>query len=115
MSAGARRVLSAWIKEYLPKDMPFGDIQRLAMSAQLSPSTLRQIRNRGSVSAETILSVMLAMGVREEDLIHIKPTGEAKFSKSLAEWNRIGSSLSEKQREQVLKLVQFLLSEWKLK
>lgn len=115
MSVAARRVLSAWIKEYLPKDMPFGDIQRLAKSAQLSPSTLRQIRSRGSVSAETILSVMLAMGVKEEDLTNIKPTGEAKFSKSLAEWNRVGSSLSEKQREQVLKLVQFLLSEWKLK
>jgi len=115
MSAQAKRVLHAWIKEYLPKDMPFGDVQRLAKAAQLSPGTLRQIRNRGSVSAETIISVMLAKGVSEEDLINIQPSGEVKFSKSLAEWNRIGNSISEQQREQVLKLINFLLSEWTLK
>ncbi|MBX3034502.1 MAG: hypothetical protein KF865_11310 [Bdellovibrionaceae bacterium] len=115
MSAQAKRVLNAWIKDYLPKDMPFGDVQRLAKAAQLSPGTLRQIRNRGSVSAETILSVMLARGVSEDDLINIKPSAEVKFSKSLTEWNRLGSSISEKQREQLLKLVHFLLSDWTLK
>lgn len=115
MSAAARRVLSAWIKEYFPKDMGFGDVQRVAQAAQLSTSTIRQIRNRGSVNAETMLSVMLAMGVSEEDLINIKPTVDPKFSKSLAEWNRFGSSISEKQREQILKLAHFLLSEWKLR
>lgn len=115
MSAPARRVLNAWIKEYLPKDMPFGDVQRLAKAAQLSPGTLRQIRNRGSVGAETILSILLAKGVPEENLIGLKPTGEVKFSQSLADWNRFGATLSEKQREQLLRLVQFLLSDWTLK
>lgn len=115
MSAPAKRVLNAWIKEYLPKDMPFGDVQRLAKAAQLSPGTLRQIRNRGSVGAETILSILLAKGVPEEDLMNLKPSGEVKFSKSLAEWHRLGSTLSEKQREQILKLVQFLLADWTLK
>lgn len=115
MSAPAKRVLNAWIKDYLPKDMPFGDVQRLAKAAQLSPSTIRQIRNRGSVSAETILSILLAKGIPEEDLINLKPSGDVKFSKSLTEWHRLGSSLSEKQREQLLKFVQFLLSDWTLK
>lgn len=115
MSAQARKVLAAWIKEYLPKDMGFGDVQRLAEEAQISPGTIRQIRNRGSVSAETILSIMIAMGVREEVLINIKSTAEPKFSKSLTEWNRLGASLSEKEREKLIKFANFLLSEWTIK
>lgn len=115
MSGPAKRVLNSWIKEHIPKDMPFGDMQRLAKAAQLSPTTLRHIRQRGSVSAETILSIMLAKGVPEEDLINIRPTGDAKFSKSLSEWNRIGNSLNERQREQIVKFVQFLLADWTLK
>lgn len=115
MSASAKRVLNAWIRDYLPKEMSFGDVQKLAKAAQLSPSTLRQIRNRGSVSAETIISIMIAKGVSEDDLINIRPTSDVKYSKSLSDWNRVGSTISEKQREQLLKLVHFLLTEWTLK
>lgn len=115
MSAQAKRVLAAWIKTYIPKDTPFGELKALAKAAQISPATIQKIRQRESVGAETILSILLAKGVLEEDLTGLTQKGDVKYSKSLSEWNRLGNSLSEHQREQILKLVSFLLSDWKLK
>lgn len=115
MSTKARKVISSWINEYLPKEMAFGDIVALAKAAQINPGSIRQIRTRESVSAETIISVMLARGVSEEDLISLPQRGDVKYSKSLNEWNQLGSTISEKQREHVVKLIKFLLADWKIK
>lgn len=115
MSTQAKRVVSSWIRDFLPKDMAFGDVQKLAKAAQISPSTIRQVRSRESVSADTIVSVMLARGVSEDDLMSLPQRGEVKYSKSLGDWNRLGNKLSDKQREQIIKLVNFLFAEWKLK
>jgi hypothetical protein len=115
MSTRSKKVINAWIRDFLPKEMAFGEVEKLARAAQISPGTIRQIRNRESMSAETIVSIMLARGVSEDDLINIPQRGEAKFSKSLSDWNHLGNSLSEKQREQIVKLANFLLADWKVK
>lgn len=115
MSTKAKNVVNAWIKNFIPEDMPFGEIEKLSKAAQISSSTIRQIRSRGSVSAETILSIMIARGVSEDDLANIAQTEDAKFSKSLSEWNQLGNVLSDKQRQQLIKLAKFLLNDWKIK
>jgi hypothetical protein len=115
MSSKPRAVINAWIKDFLPEDMPFGEINRLAKAANLHPASIRQIRSRERLSAETIVAVMLARGVAVDDLVNIAQRGESSFSKSLSEWNHLGNTLSDKQREHVIKLVKFILGEWKIK
>ena|SRR5665213_377870 len=115
MSLRSKKVINAWIRDFIPRDMPFGEIEKLAKAAQISPGTIRQIRSRESVSADTIVSLMLARGVSEDELTNLAQKGEVKFSKTLSEWNKLGNTLSDKQREHTIKLVHFLISEWKLK
>lgn len=108
-----QKVISSWIHDFIPEDMPFGEVEKLAKAAGISPGTLRQIRKRESVSADTILSILLARGVPEEVLTNLPQSGVAGFSKSLSEWNRLGNTLTDDQRESIVKLVRVLLHDWK--
>jgi hypothetical protein len=110
-----KKVLNSWIRDFIPEDMPFGEVEKLAKAAQISPGTLRQIRKRESVSADTILSILLARGVPEEALMNLPQSEAAAFSRSLSEWNRLGNTLSDGQRENIIKLVKVLLGDWKLR
>lgn len=110
-----KKVLNAWIRDYIPEDMPFGEVEKLAKAAEISPGTLRQIRKRESVSADTILAILLARGVSEEALINLPQSGAAVFSRSLSDWNRLGNTLSDGQREGIIKLVKVLLGDWRLR
>lgn len=115
MARKSKKVINAWISSFIPKDMPYGEIEKLAKAAGISSATLRQIRSRESVNADTIVSIMLARGVSEEDLMNLSQSGEAKFSRSLSDWNQLGNTLSDKQREGIIKLVNVLLGDWRLR
>jgi hypothetical protein len=115
MASGSKSIISNWISWLVPKGMKTPDIEALAKSAKISPGTIRQIRNRGSVSADTIVSLMLARGVSKDQLENLSQDGKSSFSKSLTEWNRIGNKLSEEERQKVLQVMKLLLENWKIK
>lgn len=109
-----KKVLNAWIGLGAPKDIGHGDITKLAKEAGLNSSTIRLIRNRETLSADTIIRLFLAQGVTADTLVDLPRTGKT-YSPTLTEWNNIGMQLSEKSRQQLLKLIKFIKQDWKIK
>lgn len=115
MNKRVSKVLSAWLDLTIPKDSPYGELQKLAADAGLNPGTLKSLRSRKSFSASTIVSLLLARGFSEESLTQLNATGKTKVSKSLNDWNKLGMILSDKQRVQFITLVEYLMEKWSVK
>jgi lambda repressor-like predicted transcriptional regulator len=115
MKKNVSKVLSAWLDITIPKDSAHGELQKLAKEAGLSPGTLKSLRSRQSFSASTIVSLLLARGVSEQSLTNLTMSEKTKVSTSLNEWNKLGLILADKQRNQFLDLIQYLIKKWNVK
>ena len=72
-------------------------------------------RLRQSISADTLIKLLLAQGVSPDILLNLPRTRPSKISETLTLWNKIGLNLSSKEREKLGKFIKVLMTEWKLK
>lgn len=108
-------ILAQLIGQLIPDRIPRGELERICRATKLSQSTLRMARLRQSVSADTLVKLLLAHGVSPSALRNLPRNRPSKLSETLTQWNKIGLNLSEQEREKLGKFVKALVAEWKVK
>ena len=106
------KILGNLVEQLVPKG---SNIAQLSKATKLSESALRNLRNRKSISADTLLKLLLAHGVSSDLLTNLPRNKPSKISKTLTDWNKIGLSLSDREREKLGGFVKTLKSDWRLK
>ena len=79
--------------------------RQLHQATKLGKTTLRTIRLRQGLSAASLIKLFLAHGVSENFLMNLPRNRPTKISKTLTEWNKIGLSLTDKERVKVGKFL----------
>lgn len=92
-----------------------GSIAKLSKITKLSETTLRSAKSRKSISADTLVKLLLAHGVSEDLLTNLPRNRPSKISKTLTEWNKIGLGLTDKEREKIGQFVKTVKTEWRLR
>ncbi len=108
------RILAKLIDQLIPKRILRGDIDKFCKATRLGKTTLRGARSRQGIYADTLIKLLLAHGVSEELLTNLPRTKTSKISKTLTEWNKVGLSLSDKERENFMRFIEMVKTEWKL-
>ena len=106
------KMLGDLVEQLVPKG---SNIAQLSKATKLSESALRNLRNRKSISADTLLKLLMAHGVSSDLLTNLPRNKPSKISKPLTDWNKIGLSLSDREREKLGGFVKTLKSDWRLK
>ena len=121
ISKRTERTLKGLLRKVVPNnskgrsELPHGELAKLAKAAGIVPDTIRRIHARESLSAVTLIRLLLAKGANEESIIHIPFTKPTKVCKHLSQWNDFGAKISPKQRKEFLSLCNYLLKEWNIK
>ena len=76
-------------------------ITKLHQVTKLSKTALRTVRLRKGLSADSLIKLLLAHGVSEHLLMNLPRRRPPQMSKTLTEWNKIGLSLTDKERIKV--------------
>ena len=109
------KILAELIEQLIPERGKKGEPRKICNATGLSQSTLRMARSRESISADTLVKLLLAHGVLPETLTNLPHSRPSKICKSLTYWNKVGLNLNEKEREKLGKFIKNLKAEWKLK
>ena len=122
MDKKVEKILKELLTKIAPKnhktgksELPHGELSKLAASAGIVPDTIRRAHSRESLSAATLIGLLLAKGAHEESMIHIPFTEPTKVCKHLSRWNDFGAKLSSKQRREFLNLCEYLMKEWSIR
>ena len=115
MQKTVNKILVELIEQLIPKRAAKGELGKICNATSLSQSTLRMARLRESISADTLVKLLLAHGVSPETLTNLPCSKPSKICKSLTYWKKVGLNLNEKEREKLGKFIKNLKTEWKLK
>ncbi len=107
--------ISELIEQLIPERIKKGELTKICKATGLSESTLRMIRSRKSVSADTLIKLLVANGVSFDTITNLPRSKPSKICKSLTMWNKLGLSLNEAEREKIIKFIKTILVDWKLK
>ena len=115
MDVEVDRLIADLIDQLIPPRLPRGEAQRISAITGLSVTTIRSIRNRKNLSADTLLRLLLARGVSPAVLTSLPRTSRSEASRQDTRWAKLGASLSEIEMEKTIELIRFLLKSWRLK
>ena len=90
-------------------------LKNLHQATKLSKTTLRNIKSRKGLTADSLIKLLLAHGVSEDLLTNLPRSKPSKISKTLTEWNKIGVSLTDEEREKIGRFVKTVKSEWRIR
>lgn len=107
MDKKVKSILMHLIETLAPEDMPKGEIAKLREATGLGESTIRTARKRERISADTLVRLLLAQGIDEQDIINLPRKKPSKICPSLTEWNKLGLSLSKTEREAYTEFVKW--------
>lgn len=108
-------ILAKLIAQLIPEENKDKDLDQICKITKLSKSTLRMAHMRKSISADTLIKLLLVNGVSKDLLLNLPRNKPIKFSPSSTLWNKIGLSLGEKERGKLGEIVKTISSEWKLR
>ena len=91
------------------------NIAKLSKLTKLSETALRSAKSRKSISADSLIKLLLAHGVSEDLLMNLPRSKPSQVSKTLTEWHKIGLGLNDKKREAIGSFVKILKSDWRLR
>ena len=110
-----RAVLEDLLQILIPSGMSASEKKELAGKAGLNPNSLRVGIHRKSISADTLIRLMLARGIAAKSLKQLPQTELHKLSKGESDWLELGRQSSEDERVEFTGLIRFLKSRWKLR
>ncbi len=96
------KLLQTWINLLVPENPK--ERAKIAKRTGLNTETLRKIRNRSSISADTLFRLMLAHNVPKKSIAKFPFTSVSFLDDSLVEWIKFGARLSEKERESLIEI-----------
>ena len=91
------------------------ELAKLARSTKLSPETIRQLRRRKSLTAQTLIRLLMAIGVKSKDITNIPQNGESALSNEHTEWNQLGTSLSVAEAREFTSFIKHVRKNWRMK
>ena len=91
------------------------ELTKLAKAAKLSPETIRQLRRRKSLTAQTLVRLLLAIGVKAKDITNLPQKQTASLSHAKIEWNKFGSTLTESEIKEFLSFFKHVKKNWRMK
>lgn len=111
----AKQTLSKILNWLIPAGMTTKERNTLAKNSGISPETLRTTLKRQSMSADTLLRLLLARGIDQNNLENLTQTNLKALPKSEADWIELGRILSDVERKEYTELVRFLRDKWTIK
>ncbi|MCY4644910.1 MAG: hypothetical protein OXB88_09855 [Bacteriovoracales bacterium] len=108
-------ILAKLIDQLIPKRIPKGELNKICKATGLSASTLRMVRSRQTLSADTLIKLLLAHGASAETIGNLPRLRPSKICESLTLWNKIGLNLGSRERIVLGRFIKTMTSEWKLK
>ena len=106
------KVLHKLLEQLIQKNE---NIAKLSKLTKLSETALRNAKSRKSISADSLIKLLLAHGVPESLLMNLPRSKPSQLSKTLTDWHKIGIGLTDKQREKIGDFVKILKSDWRLR
>lgn len=103
-----RRLLNMLV----PKGMKGKERAALAQTAGISPETLRHVLTRQSLSADTLLRLLLVRGVSMKALANLPQTNFEKLSEGEAEWLEYGRELGDAEKIEFVALIKYIRARW---
>ena len=111
-----QQVIDKILQDLLEQVIQKGEtINKLHQATKLSKTTLRSIKSRKSISADSLIKLLLAHGVSKDLLRNLPRNEPSNVSKTLTEWNKIGLSLTDREREKIGRFVRALKNDWQLR
>ena len=104
----ASRVLTSWANRVVPKGMTSKEIKKFGEKVNLNWETLKNVRQRKSYKAETIVRALLGSGVSVRTLIDLPINPKLSLLPKEQEWIQFGRSLSEKERVEYIELIKHI-------
>ena len=101
MEKRVREILTRLIEILAPSGMPKNEVAKLRKATNLGESTIRTARRRERISADTLVRLLLAHGVAEEDILGLPRRHRSPICPTLTDWNRLGA-LPHKNRKESL-------------
>lgn len=115
MDKKVREILMDLIDILAPEEMPKGEIAKLRQATGLGESTIRTARKRERMSADTLVRLLLAQGIDEQDILNLPRKKPSKICPSLTEWNKLGLSLNKTERETYSEFIKWNKSRFRVK
>lgn len=100
-----KEILINLIEELAPSEMPRNEVAKLIKATGLGESTIRTAKKRESISADTLMRLLLAHGVDPKDIMSLPRKKPSKICPSITEWNKLGLKLNKKEREAYFDLI----------
>lgn len=115
--ADVEKIIHSLIDRAYPKEMRAPELRKLAAGTGLSPESIRQIRRRRSLEAKNLVKLLLAVGVKANDLMAIpnRHGQRATVSNAHNEWNMLGTTLSEDEAREFITFIKCVRKQWHLK
>ena len=96
------KLLQTWINLLVPENPK--ERAKIAKKTGLNAETLRKIRNRSSISADTLFRLMLAHNMPKKSIAKFPFTSVSFLNDSLVEWIKFGARLSERERKSFIEI-----------
>lgn len=109
------KVINSLIDRIYPKGMKTRELKELAKSAKLSPETIRQMRRRKSLTTQTLIRLLMAIGVKSNDITNLPQNGRSGLSNEHTEWNKLGTSLSTAEVKEFTSFIKYVRKHWQMK
>ena len=109
------KVINVLIDRVYPKEMRGPELTKLAKAANLSPETIRQLRRRQSLTAQTLIRLLIATGVKGKDITNLPQNGPSTLSHEHTEWNKLGTSLSVAEAREFVSFIKHVRKHWQMK
>ena len=110
----AKNVLENMLSFIIPAKMTVKQRENLAKKSGLSPETIRTTLKRQSLSADTLIRIMLAVGITENEIINLPVSKLGELKQIDTDWISFGRQLTDNEKKEYLVLLKFLRSEWGL-
>lgn len=106
------KVISAYLEQLVPEAMTPKERKALAKTAGISEDTLRTVRRRNSLSANTLFRLLAAHGIAPEDILKLIKGNPRIMSKPWQDWIKLGSQVPDDQKSDFADIVRFIKAKW---
>lgn len=110
----AKAALLALFDLVIPEGMTAQERSAVAKQAGINPESLRVMRRRKTVNADTLIRLLLARGVSLQALESLHQTDSKQMLKGELDWQKIGRELSDAERTEFSSLVRMIRAKWRL-
>ena len=110
-----KEILIGLLQDLAPDNMPRYEVSKLVQATGLSESTIRMAKKRESLSADTLIRLLLTHGVDPKDILNLPRKNVSRVCSTLTQWNKFGFQLNRKEREAYMQMIEWNQKRFKLK